>query len=201
MLKCCLAGTSQQPILIQPRIPLHRLRPIRQAPQSHLWLHTIQILRHVIKHTQRIPHKRHADNRVRKRPAPRAERGLAHDSPIHHTMVTGDYEVERVDSEPAAVVIQLEQLRLGAVEVDGEAVLHDRLALEERGDGGEFLVAEEDGLRARVEEGEVAALRVDGYGGRRVSCCVWLQGGEWGEGAILTALRHVDLNSVHAHAL
>lgn len=92
-------------------------------------------------------------------------------------MVAGDYQVERVEGEPAAVVVQLEQLRLGAVEVDGVAVLHNRLALEERGDGGEFLVAEEDGLGARVEEGEVAALRVDCCGGRRVSLlCVALRG-------------------------
>lgn len=89
-------------------------------------------------------------------------------------MIAGDYQVERVDGEPAAVVVQLEQLRLGAVEVDGEAVLHDRLALEERGDGGEFLVAEEDGLRAGVEEGEVAALLVDCCGESRVSFFVWV---------------------------
>lgn len=88
-------------------------------------------------------------------------------------MISGDYQVERVDGEPAAVVVQLEQLRLGAVEVDGEAVLHDRLALEERDDGGEFLVAEEDGLGTRAEEGEVAALLVDCCGGYCVSLRVW----------------------------
>lgn len=78
------------------------------------------------------------------------------------------------------MVPQLQQLRLCAVKVHSVAVLYDGLALEERGHGGEVLVAQQDGLRARVEEGEGAALGADGCEDMLVAVAAGLdEGGRW----------------------
>lgn len=81
-------------------------------------------------------------------------------------MVARDDQVERIDGEPLAVVLELEQLRDRAVEVDGEARLEGGGPVEERGERVEVLRAEQDGLRAAVDEGDVAAVGVEGWRGK-----------------------------------